>query len=224
MVFNEIRNTTERWFMKNQNLIRTRFLQCMIFLFVILLLECAKEKPMPREEPSNGWAGSPDNPQAKPFDYFYMKSTGRASEKAIDKKNKTRMEVTCIDRATSYVKIDLSAYIVYRSGIANCNMCGCFGCLKNPEDFSKARISIVELAACVTDYPINPALFALVGEIKEKLDLKYTDCKPTASTIRNFTGSEWRECECTVYAHIPGGRKSVWEKCINLEKRFGIKN
>ncbi|HRG75186.1 MAG TPA: hypothetical protein PLX69_11565 [Leptospiraceae bacterium] len=73
--------------MKNQNLIQKSFL-----LAVIFILGCAKENPVSKQESLFGWAGSPDNPQAKPFDYFYMKSAGRVSEKVLNGKNNTLME------------------------------------------------------------------------------------------------------------------------------------
>jgi len=194
-----------------------------IFILAILILGCAKEKPIPREKLLKGWAGSPDNLQSKPFDYYYMKLKGQTSENTSKRKSKDMMEWACIKSATINARIDLSIGIVYESGIDECNMCGCFGCAKNPDDFSKARLPFVELATCATDYPPNPVLSALRSEIKEKLEVEYSDCKPIVSANRNIQGREWRECECTVYAHIPGGRKAVWQQCIELEKKFNEK-
>lgn len=60
----------------------------------------------------------------------------------------------------------------------------------------------------------------ITGKIKK---IQYTNCKPIAIPDPNIEGSEWKECECTVYTHIPGGRKAIWEQCIELEKKFESK-
>ncbi len=210
--------------MKKYNLNQRDFFLSVIFIFAILLLGCAKDNAANKREILFGWAGSPDNPHSKSFDYFYMKSKGNSSAKAIEKKSKFMMEQSCIEHAIYIAKVDLAGSIVLKGGIlADCNsICGCSGCIENPDDFSEVRISIVELVACPTDY-YNPALSELFNEIINKIKVKYSDCKPTTSANRNFQGSEWKECECTVYVHIPGGRKSIWEQCIELEKKFESK-
>ena len=193
-----------------------------IFILVIFLLGCAKEKPMPREEPSNGCAGSPDNPQAKPFDYFYMKSTGRASKKAIRLKNQTLMEQSCIE-STKYNRGDMILYLMKDSLNPPCEflMCGSYY-----EWDSRIKVPNPQIVSCTGNGNDNvlPEIKALYTQLDNTLKIQFTNCKPTPSLDVKLTGDEWRECECTVYAHIPGGRKSIWEQCINLEKRFGIKN
>ena len=73
--------------MKKQNLIRREFLLSIIFIFAILLLGCAKDNAANKREILFGWAGSPDNPHTKPFDYFYMTNSARASIRVIENKN-----------------------------------------------------------------------------------------------------------------------------------------
>lgn len=61
-----------------KNWIQKRFLLSVIFILITSLIGCAKENPVSKQESLFGWAGSLDNPQAKPFDYFYMKNRGHA--------------------------------------------------------------------------------------------------------------------------------------------------
>ena len=58
----------------------------LLLIFLTTLTCSAKtEKSIP-EQRLEGWAGNPDNPNEKPFDYFYMRSKGRGNEKAFKKK------------------------------------------------------------------------------------------------------------------------------------------
>ena len=52
----------------------------LLLLFFLTILTCSSksEKPIP-ERQLEGWAGNPDNPNEKPFDYFYMSYAVRAS-------------------------------------------------------------------------------------------------------------------------------------------------
>ena len=150
----------------------------LLFIVPILLLSsCAvSEKNFPREDkPWEGWAGLPDKPGKQPFDYFYVKSSARASQKAIEKQSLLMLRDTCKDAASTVGKAELFAKILNDST----EQCGseCEG--------SKAEQT----------KKIQP----LLTEIKVK------ECKPTAA-IETFEGSEWRECECIVYANVPGGK------------------
>lgn len=69
-------------------------------LLVILSCLFKTEKSIP-EQRLEGWAGNPDNPNEKPFDYFYMRSTATASQKSINKNNDEMMKATCIDAVST---------------------------------------------------------------------------------------------------------------------------
>ncbi len=49
----------------------------------------------------------PNNLTQKPFDYFYMKATGRASNKALKRQPDRMSQTTCIDEAITKSKGDL---------------------------------------------------------------------------------------------------------------------
>lgn len=46
-----------------------------------------------------GWAGPPEDPNKTPYNYYYMRVVGAASDKAIASKRSTQMEDTCQDAA-----------------------------------------------------------------------------------------------------------------------------
>lgn len=201
--------------MKNQNLIQKK-----ILLAVIFILGCAKENPVSKQESLFGWAGSPDNPQIKPFDYFYMKSVGRASQKAIDRKDSAKIRKDCIDRSSNAFKDDLVFRLMSVSLHEGCTLyCGSYN-----ESESKIQFSDFILASCASDGGDSlPEIKALYTQLRKNIKIQDTDCKPLYADDSEFVGREWRECECTVYAHIPRGRKAVWEQCIELEKKFESK-
>lgn len=201
--------------MKKQNWIQKEFLLCVIFILITLLIECAKEKPVPRREYFRYWAGSPNNPQQKPFDHFYMNQTARASNKSIEKKSKAMMESTCTERATYFSKNELASSVV---GNTFCGQCGCYKCPSSYPDSSLNIFPNAYWVSCSGDHEIDPAIEALIEKMKETVKVEYTECKPIAIPDPNIEGSE-----CTVYTHIPGGRKSIWEQCVELEKKFESK-
>jgi hypothetical protein len=192
-----------------------------IFILAFFLLGCAKEKSIPKQELLWGWAGSPDSPQTKPFDYFYMNWAARASNKAIQSKNKELMKKTCNEAAALNSKSNLISLLTYNSFNFGCFIsCGYYN-----EKESKIKLSDIFLVSCASegngDIPLEIA--TLRNQLYESLKIEYTACKSIAIPDSNIEGSEWKECECTVYTHIPGGRKSIWEQCIELEKKFESK-
>ncbi len=189
-----------------------------IFILIFILLGCAKEQPKTRENLFVSWAGSTDNPQSKPFEYFYMKSRGRASEKAISRKNQALMEKSCIE-ATKYNREDMILQLMKDSLNPPCEflMCGSYY-----ERESRIKFLNPQLISCTGSggHNVLPEIKALYTQLDKTLKIQFMNCKPTPPLDVNHAGGEWRECECTVYTHIPGGRKSVWEQCKELEKKF----
>ena len=90
----------------------------LLLIFLTTLTCSAKtEKSIP-EQRLEGWAGNPDNPNEKPFDYFYMRSKGRGNEKAFKKKYGALLYKTCIDSAT--VDPRQVASFIHRPKYKNC--------------------------------------------------------------------------------------------------------
>lgn len=151
----------------------------LIFTLCILVLAgCgSNEKVFPRaDKPWEGWAGSLDRPGKMPFEYFYIKSQARASQKSIEMQNENSIKKTCSDAASLTAKADIAVKIL--SEFSECSDCS--------ED--------------------KKTIFKESSTIKEA---KLKECKPTASEISEIKGSNWRECECIVYAHIPGGKDGL---------------
>lgn len=85
------------------------FKKLILICFVLNLIYCASKDEGVHicDAPSwyNRWAGSPENPNKKPFDYFYTKSKGRASNNSIKSKNYLLMKTTCEQNVASIVNI-----------------------------------------------------------------------------------------------------------------------
>ena len=196
----------------------------LLLLLFLTILSCSspKEEPIPYTY-WDGWAGNPDNPNQKPYDYFYMKSTGRASQKAIDKKSDLMMKATCTDAATTKVKGDLIGRMLHDS-------LGLYAPLISNEPNSLT--SKKELYFQFRSNPFNPLNLAAVsdhggsfnsivlfkeysGKIKE---VKVKECKPLYPDPE-IPDSGWKECECIVYIHIPGGRDAIVAKATAFERK-----
>ena len=54
-----------------------------------------------------------------------------------------------------------------------------------------------------------------VGKIK---GAEAKDCKPLAIHDPEVPLSEWKECECLIYSHIPGGRDGIIIRARELDK------
>ncbi|MBK8397826.1 MAG: lipoprotein LipL21 [Leptospiraceae bacterium] len=136
-----------------------------------------------------GWAGPPEQPNAKPFEFFYMKSTGRASQKAMDKRSGAMMQTTCTDAATTKVKGDLIGKLVKES---------------------------IEGASGVADGESTGVV--VVREFGGTLGgVNVKECKNLYPDDPNIPYSGWKECECIVYIKVPGGRDAVVAKATSYE-------
>lgn len=207
--------------MRKQNLIQTRFLLSVIFILITLLIECAKDNAANKREILFGWAGSPDNPLSKPFDYFYTTNSARVSTKAIQSKNVTLLKKKCNKAVAFQGKDSLVRHLMISSFPEGCSS---LYCGKYYERETRIYPSNVLLVSCASDDgPILPEILGLHRQLMKSLKIQHIHCKPIAIADPNIEGSEWKECECTVYAHIPGGRKTIWEQCIELEKKFESK-
>ena len=138
-----------------------------------------------------GWAGPPENPSEKPFDFFYMKYPGRASEKAVQKKSGAMMQSTCIDAATTQAKGDLIGKMIGES---------------------------IEGASGVSDGESTGKV--VVREFSGKLQgVSTKECRPMAIAKPEIPGSEYLECECVIFLRVDGGRDAIIARAQELEKK-----
>lgn len=195
-----------------------------ILLLVIFLttLTCSAktEKSIP-EQRLEGWAGNPDNPNEKPFDYFYMRSKGRGNEKAFKKKYGALLYKTCIDSATVAVKGDLIGKIIDEIVPSRSSPSGQ---LYLPSQIQKLQ-SINTTKADVQSQTkldsfdlINLVAFSgtsicaratFVCELAGLQGVWTKNCMPLAIPVPDFPNSEWKECECIIYVRITGGKEKV---------------
>ncbi|MBK9502346.1 MAG: hypothetical protein IPQ05_04155 [Leptospiraceae bacterium] len=200
-------------------------------LFLVIFACSSKtEKPIP-EKQLEGWAGNPNNPNEKPFDYFYMSHARRASQKSTDRKSGKMMEATCIEYATYHSKKNLIRRMIgYTFCCAYPNSGQLYDGSVSNESYSLNYPSETESYFQTKVNPLNALnLIAikegeslellLFTEYKEKVkEAKVKDCKPLAIPDPEVPLSEWKECECTIYVHIPGGRDGIITRAKELDK------
>ncbi len=154
---------------------------------IFLFLNCKSEDPFKKLEQENiqkVWAGPPEDTSKKPFEYLYMKTKGKASSKAIEKKSLPMMETTCNDSTISY-NIGPFIHIFYEGRPGSTRGDWSY---TPTEEKARAELSII-----------------LSSSLKYK-NRGIRDCKPISDDEGLL---KWRECECIVYNKIPGGEKTV---------------
>lgn len=163
-----------------------------LFLLFIILFSCtsSKKEIIVNERPFHweGWAGNPDNPEGKPYDYFYMRHTARASRKAIDKKDNDLMQKTCIEGALLQSKGSLL--------------------LKMISDSQPAVI------CSANEGYIFPASIIYEKFSKNFKEIKTKDCKPVTKGNPDL----WEECECIVYINILSGKETINKRIDEWEQ------
>jgi hypothetical protein len=131
-----------------------------------------------------GWGGAPDAPGKKPFDFFYMKATGRASNKAMDKRSGAMMQTTCTDAAVTGMKGNMIGKLIGES---------------------------VQGASGVSDGESTGVV--VVREFSGQLQgVNVKECKALYPDEPSTPFSGWKECECVVFIKIPGGKEAVVAK------------
>ncbi len=199
----------------------------LLLLLFLTIFACSTktEKPIP-EKQLEGWAGNPDNPNEKPFDYFYMKSTARASQKSIDKKNGEMMKKTCVHTATSKSIVrDIIKFLIKENIDPFCQSTQ----EKDYKNYLQIEVSYYSNSlkenfhlTNASDYECNsPRYNNLVKEYSEHKikEVKVIECKSLYPDNPEFSGSGWRECECTISIHIPGGRDGIIARAKEIESK-----
>lgn len=54
--------------------------------------------------------------------------------------------------------------------------------------------------------------------LKEKDNIKVMECRPLYPPNPKLPNSEWKECECILYLHIPGGQEAILKEAEELQK------
>lgn len=136
-----------------------------------------------------GWAGPPEDVKAKPAEYFYMKTAGRASEKALNKRSGAMMQTTCVDAATVNAKGDLIGKMIGES------ITGASG-VADGESTGKV----------------------VVREFQGKLQgVNVKECRAISTPDPSIPLSEYKECQCVIFVKIPGGRDAIVARAKEIE-------
>ena len=166
-----------------------------LFLFIILLSCTSSKKDIIVNEKVfhwEGWAGNPDDPEEKPYDYFYFKSKAKAAKKAIDKKNADFMQRTCSEIATVLVKHNLIYEILSDFFPRNQTTA-------NPDAKSGGSILFSEL-------------------IQQIRSVYAKECQPIGVENKDIPLKNWKECECIVYVYYSGGKEAIYNRIREWEQ------
>ncbi len=203
----------------------------LLLLFLTTLACASKTEKLIPEKQLEGWAGNPDNPNEKPFDYFYMKSTGRASQKAIDKKSGKMIKATCIDSITYRSKVNLIRKMVVESTYGGTPSSGqlytpfflndllTLNYSRETRFYSQTKENFFNPLYLITvkeDVEIRLELIEEYQRVIQGVEVK--DCQPLAIPDPEVPLSEWKECECLIYSHIPGGRGAIIARYRELDR------
>ena len=90
----------------------------LLLLLFLTTLTCSSkiEKPIP-EKQLEGWAGNPDNPNEKPFDYFYISNQGQGS--TFQTNSPLYIRQSCIEAVESNGKNKIIIKMVENSTASN---------------------------------------------------------------------------------------------------------
>lgn len=132
-----------------------------------------------------GWAGVPEDPKKKPYDYFYMTKRSDSTRIGFKRKAKSSLQEFCISSVS-----------------------------EAKQDFMRKLIGeTLTGAEGVSD--IESAGKTVLTEYNSKVtDLNAWRCRPLR---RESPGKEWEECECIIYAKVPGGKEAIIKRAQEME-------
>ncbi len=176
-----------------------------IIFFLSILLSCKTNQTELEENNSNGkmegWAGSPEAPNKKPFDYFYIKTTGRASDISLKKRNSELIKSSCVKASNAFPNFkNLMAKIILWSN----------------SGFSGTASG----GGYENDKLINSFVKIFNKELNE---IKILNCIPLYEDEINFPNLGWKDCECTAYINIIGGKEKLVDWFEKYSKRINKK-
>ena len=157
----------------------------LLLLLFLTILACSSkpEKPIP-EKQLEGWAGNPDNPNEKPFNYFYMRYKGKASGHLF------------WSSCTENTALDGKKHLIIKMVDDTLNL---FKPLITPN--------------------IKTLRKKLINENQKKIrGVSSYDCKPLSVPDPQIPYSGYKECECLIFVHAPGGKDGIIARAKELDK------
>lgn len=135
-----------------------------------------------------GWAGAPENPKKKPYDYFYMTKRSDSTRIGFKRKAKSSLQESCISSV-----------------------------LEAKPDFMRKLIGeTLTGAEGVSD--IESAGKTVLAEYNSKVtDLNAWSCRPLRPAAQKTPGIEWEECECIIYTKVPEGKEAIIKRAQEME-------
>ena len=168
-----------------------RILKIVFLLSMISFLHCAfwYEKAFQESgKEFEGWGGDPNTHYQKPFDFFYMPATGRASSEAQNKRYGPMMQTTCTDAAITGLKGNMIGKLI-------------------------GETAIVEPSSTIRDRE-SPRTRIIIEFKNELQGVNIKECKPLFTDEPTLPYSGWKECECVIYIKILGGKERVLESYL----------
>lgn len=138
-----------------------------------------------------GWAGPPEDPKKKPLEYYYMKRVNRASPKAVERRSGAMMQETCTSGAALTAKADFMRKMIGET------LTGAEGV---SDGESTGKVVVAEFN----------------GKVK---GINTRECRPLKQVQPEAPGIEWEECECVMFARVPGGKDAIVAKAQEVEKK-----
>lgn len=139
----------------------------------------------------SGWAGNYADYRSIPFDYFYNVWDEEINLKELAK-TKTP-EILCKENS---IKNGSDALIGKMIGES------IQGTLQVKNETEEEKIGII----LVKKYQ------------KEKDKIQIKECRPLYPPNPKLPYSEWRECRCILYLHVPGGQNKIIQEAQELQK------
>ena len=151
-----------------------------------------------------GWGGPPEllrdgkNPiQSQIKEYFYLKSEGRASQKAIEQNSDSLMITTCSDAAS----LDGAHQILSSFMDAHIQE------LRGSDETGTVTLRVDENKSYTCKYSQTEDKKAKSKECSGKIQNR-----GTALCWSTQPGGTWESCACLSYIRFPGGKDSVLKK------------
>ncbi len=166
-----------------------------LLLAAVIIFETECCPLYPPEKVIEGWAGIPEYQKMKPFEYYYIKRNSKASVKAIEKRSGTLIAETCTNSTAQNGKEDFLRKMISDSLIYS--------------DAGGTEISDSEYAM------LNAVVADFSGKVK---DLNIRQCRPLKQVQPDAPGIEWEECECIIYARVPGGKDAIVARAVEIER------
>ena len=181
-----------------------KYLASLLLALLLLVVSCGTGDKSRRDHSTTGdtgwifegWGGPPEvrsdgktPAHTSPKDWYYMKFSARASEKAIAKKSQAMMQSTCREAAR----------------------------LQGASDVIKKMIGeTLESASGVSDGQSTGS--AIISQSKGLVKgVSAYDCKAIGPKTVKKKFDDWVECQCVISAKFEGGRDSLITKAKAIE-------